>query len=117
MERMVRVRFSWSGFLRTSVMALHNPTMADGALEECMDEINEFVATLQRFPPTVIAVAMSVHLQTLLSALVEGELCTRAQVGEFVRELQHDVLEELGETPPAEDARGLGQWGLGPLGL
>jgi len=76
-------------------MSLQDPTPAEGAIEECLDEINDFVATLDRYPPTAIAVAMSVHLQTMLSALVEYELCTPQQVSEFVQELERDVSEEV----------------------
>ena len=76
-------------------MSLQDPTTAEGAIEECVDEINDFVTTLDRYPPTTIAVALSVHLQTILRALIEHELCTPQQVGSFVRELERDVLEEL----------------------
>ena len=54
-------------------MPLQDPTTTQGAIEECLDEMNDFVATLDRYPPTLIAVAMSVHLQTMLSALVERD--------------------------------------------
>lgn len=77
-------------------MALQNPTTAHGAIEECMDEINDFMATLDRYPPTVVAVAMSAHLQTMLRALLECDICTPRQVKQFVHELERDVLEESG---------------------
>jgi hypothetical protein len=81
-------------------MALQHPTLPDGLIEECMDEFNEFVSTLKRYPPTVIAVALSVHLQALMGALVEYEICSRDQALEFIRDLRHDLLEELGDMPP-----------------
>ena len=81
--------------LRTTVMSFQDPTTAEGALEECLDEINDFVTTLDRYPPTTVAVALSVHLQTILRALIECELCTPQQVRSFVEELQRDVLEEV----------------------
>jgi hypothetical protein len=65
-------------------------------MEECLDEINEFVATLDRYPPTTVAVAMSVHLHTVLCALVECDLCTPEQVSDFVQELERDVCEDIG---------------------
>lgn len=92
-------------------MSLQDPTTAEGAIEECLDEINDFVTTLDRYPPTTVAVALSVHLQTILRALVECELCTPQQVRGFVEELERDVLEEVaswqsnrqcGERSPAE---------------
>ncbi|HEY6923604.1 MAG TPA: hypothetical protein VI653_09055 [Steroidobacteraceae bacterium] len=81
-------------------MSLQDPTTVQGAIEECLDEINDFVATLDRYPPTAVAVAMSVHLQTMLSALVECDLCTPQQVKDFVRELERDVSEEIKHCYP-----------------
>jgi len=81
-------------------MSLQDPTTTDGAIEECLDEINDFVATLDRYPPTTVAVAMSVHLQTMLSALVECDLCTPQQVRTFVQELERDVSEEIEHCQP-----------------
>lgn len=78
-------------------MSLQDPTTAAGAIEECLDEMNDFVATLDRYPPTAVAVAMSVHLQTVLCALVDCDLCTPEQVKDFVQELERDVFAELGE--------------------
>ena len=81
-------------------MSLQDPTAATGAIEECLDEINDFVATLDRYPPTAVAVAMSVHLQTMLSALVDCDLCTPQQVRSFVQELERDVSEEIKHCRP-----------------
>jgi hypothetical protein len=75
-------------------MSFQDSTVAEGALEECLDEINDFVATLERYPPTALAVAMSVHLQSVLRALLECDLCTRQQVREFVQKLEREVLED-----------------------
>jgi hypothetical protein len=74
-------------------MSLQDPTVSEETIEECLDEINDFVTTLDRYPPTTLAVAMSVHLQSLLRALLECDLCTRQQVREFVEELEREVLE------------------------
>ena len=76
-------------------MSLQDSTAAEGAIEECLDEINDFVTTLDRYPPTTVAVALSVHLQTILRALTECELCTPQQVRSFVEELEKDVLQEV----------------------
>jgi hypothetical protein len=75
-------------------MSLHNPTATEGVIEECLDEINDFVATLDRYPPTAVAVAMSVHLQSVLRALLECDLCTRQQVRELVEEFEREVFEQ-----------------------
>jgi hypothetical protein len=65
----------------------------DGTLEECLDEVNEFLASLRRYAPTLLAVALRVHLETLLQALLEGKLCTREEVRDFVRELEREALQ------------------------
>ncbi len=83
-------------------MSLQDPTTTEGAIEECLDEINDFVATLDRYPPTAVAVAMSVHLQTILSALVDCDLCTPQQVRDFVHELERDVSEEIKHCHPGQ---------------
>jgi len=74
-------------------MSLQNPTPDDGRLEECLDEINDFVATLERYPPAVVAAAMRVHLKSLLGALLEYGLCTRQEVREFVKGLEREALQ------------------------
>jgi hypothetical protein len=83
-------------------MSLQDPTAREDTIEECLDEINEFVATLDRYPPATIAVAMSVHLQTMLCALVECGLCTGEQVSIFVRELERDVCAEIRDEDQRE---------------
>jgi hypothetical protein len=74
-------------------MALRNATVEDGSLEECLDEINDLVQTLTRYPPRMIAIAMRAHLEILLRAMLECELCTRDDIQEFVRELEQEALE------------------------
>ena len=68
-------------------------TRSDGTLEECLDELNDFVGGLQRYAPMILAVAMRVHLATQLLALLEAQQCTRAEVRDFVRELERDALQ------------------------
>lgn len=66
---------------------------SDATVEECLDELNDFIMGLQRYAPTVLAVALRVHLATLLQALLEGQLCNREDVRDFVRELERDALQ------------------------
>ena len=47
----------------------------------------------QHYTPTVLAVALRVHLETLLQALLEGNVCTREEVRDFVKELERDALQ------------------------
>jgi hypothetical protein len=55
-------------------------TPEDGALEECLDELDEFVSGLGRYPPALVALALRTHLETLLQALLESKLCTSGEV-------------------------------------
>jgi hypothetical protein len=75
-------------------MALRNSTLDDGTMEECLDEINDFVQTLTRYPPRMIAMAIRAHLEGLLRAMLECDLCRRDDVKEFARELEREVLKE-----------------------
>lgn len=75
-------------------MSLQDSTGTDSGIEECMDEMNDFVATL-RYSPKSIAVAQSVHLHTMLCALVHCNLSTPDEIKAFVQEFAQDVLEEI----------------------
>ena len=75
-------------------MSLRDPTLEDGAIEECLDELNECVASLARHPPTVLAVAMRVHLESLLRVVLERGLCTREEIHEFLEELEQQALRD-----------------------
>ncbi len=68
-------------------------TRDDATVEECVDDFNDFVMGLDRYSPAVLAVAMRVHLGTLLQALLEGGMCTREEVRDYVRELERDALQ------------------------
>jgi hypothetical protein len=41
----------------------------------------------------VLAVALRVHLETLLQALLEGRICTPEEVRDFLRELEREALQ------------------------
>ena len=74
-------------------MTFTQAARTDGAVEECLDELNDLMAGLQRYPPAVLAVALRVHLETLLQALLDGKVCSREEVRDFVRELERDALQ------------------------
>lgn len=74
-------------------MSLGDTMRIDGTIEECLDELNDLVAGLQHYQPTVLAVALRVHLEGLLRALLEVKLCTPEEVRDFVRELERDALQ------------------------
>ena len=69
-------------------------TPNDASVEECIDELGDFVTGLQRYSTTVLAVAMRVHLEALLQALLAHQECTREEVRAFVRELAREALED-----------------------
>ena len=74
-------------------MSLTDTEHNDGAVEQCLDELNDFLAALDRYSPTVLAVALRVHLESLLQALLDGTICTPEEVRDFVRELERDALQ------------------------
>ena len=74
-------------------MPFPDAARTDGTLEECLDELNELMAGLQRYSPTVLAMALRVHLEAMLQALLEAEVCTTDEVSDFVKELERETLE------------------------
>jgi len=74
-------------------MSFADTARSEGTVEECLDELNDFVAGLPRYSSTTLAVAMRVHLETLLQALLEEKVCTREEVRDFIRELERDALQ------------------------
>ena len=75
-------------------MSFADVAREDAALEECVDELSEFVQGLERYAPALLAVAMRVHLAALLQALLEGQQCRAEDVREFIRELERDALQD-----------------------
>ena len=65
---------------------------AAAAIEECVDEIDDFIETLDRYPEAVIAMSLRIHLGALLRAMVDEQLCGRAEVREFVAALEQEAL-------------------------
>jgi hypothetical protein len=67
---------------------------AESLVEECLDDIDEFMGTLRRFPDTVIAMSMRIHLAALLRAMVDSEGCSREDVRGFVAALEEEALSQ-----------------------
>lgn len=76
-------------------MSFTDSARTEAPLEECLDELHEFLAALERYAPALVAVAMRVHLSALLQALLEGGVCSAEEVRDFVRELERDALQDL----------------------
>jgi hypothetical protein len=71
-------------------------TSAAEAIEECVDEIDDFIETLERYPEPVIAMALRIHLGALLRAMVDEQLCSREEVREFVVALEQEAIGAAG---------------------
>ncbi len=81
-------------------MSLVNEPGDDAAVEECIEELEELIMSLDRYPPAAVAVAMGTCLEGLLGALLDERRCTAAEVGELLREIESGVL----EAPPGGGA-------------
>ena len=68
-------------------------------VEECIQELDELVMGLDRYPPAAVAVAMGTYLEGLLGALLDADQCTAEDVRELLREIEAGALEE---HPPAK---------------
>jgi hypothetical protein len=66
----------------------------DALVDECIEELDELVMNLDRYPPTAVAVAMGSHLEGLLGALLDEQLCTADEVRELLRQIEAGVLQE-----------------------
>jgi hypothetical protein len=63
-----------------------------GTFEECTDELNDFIATLQQYPHSVLAFALRAHLCGLLQALQAHGQWSVAEVTAFLQELEQEAL-------------------------
>ena len=63
-----------------------------GTFEECADELNDFINTLERYPHTVLAFVLRAHLAGLLQALLINGLWTRDEVATFMQDMEQDAL-------------------------
>ena len=80
-------------------MSLVEESDDDAVVEECIEELDELVMSLDRFPPTAVAVAMGTYLEGLLGALLDERQCSAEEVRDLLREIETGVLEG---QPPAE---------------
>jgi hypothetical protein len=74
-------------------MSFAEALRADHSLEACLDELGNALRALEDYPPTVVAVALRVHLEALLQALLESQVCSRAEVRAYLKELEHEALQ------------------------
>jgi hypothetical protein len=75
-------------------MSLREESEDDAVIEECIQELDELVMGLDRYPPAAVAVALSTYLEGLLGALLDEHHCTTEEVRELLREIESGVLAE-----------------------
>lgn len=80
-------------------MSLIDESDDDAVLEECIQELDELLMSLDRYPPTAVAVAMGTYFEGLLGALLDEGQCTPDEIRELLREIESGVLDE---KSPAE---------------
>lgn len=73
-------------------MSLKEESDDDAVVEECIQELDELVMGLDRYPPAAVAVALSTYLEGLLGALLDERQCTAEEVRELLREIESGVL-------------------------
>jgi hypothetical protein len=84
-------------------MSLIDESADDPMVEECIEELDELVMSLDRYPPTAVAIAMGTYLEGLLGALLDERQCTADDAREFLREIESGVIESgipEDEPPP-----------------
>lgn len=79
-------------------MSLIDESDDEAAAEECLQELDELIMSLDRYPPTAVAVAMGTYLEGLLGALLDEGQCTANDVRALMQEIESGVLQE---RPPA----------------
>lgn len=65
----------------------------DTAVEECLQELEELLMSLDRYPPAAVAVAMGTYLEGLLGALLDERQCTAQEVRELLREIEAGAIQ------------------------
>jgi len=80
-------------------MSLIEESDDDALVEECIEELEELVMTLDRYPPATVAVAIGTYLEGLLGALLDEHQCTAEEVHELLREIEAGVLQPQTSAP------------------
>jgi hypothetical protein len=63
-----------------------------GTFEECADELNDFLHTLEHYPHTLLALVLRAHVVGLLQVLLLHGLWTRQDITTFLQEMQSETL-------------------------
>lgn len=79
-------------------MSLIEESDDEALVEECIEELEELVITLDRYPPAAVAVAIGTYLEGLLGALLDEHQCTADEVRDLLREIESGVLQPQGSA-------------------
>ena len=74
-------------------MSLIDESDDDAVVEKCIEELDDLVMSLDRYPPAAVAIALSTYLEGLLGALLDERQCTADEVRDLLRELESGVLQ------------------------
>jgi hypothetical protein len=80
-------------------MSLIDESDGEAAVEECIQELDELLMSLDRYSPTAVAVAMGTYLEGLLGALLDEGQCTADDVRELMQEIESGILQQ---QPPVD---------------
>lgn len=80
-------------------MSLSDESADDAVIEECIQELDELIMSLDRYPPAAVVVALGTYLEGLLGALLDERQCTPKEARQLLREIESGVLQE--RTPAA----------------
>lgn len=78
-------------------MSALDPASLDETLEECIEELAQFIASCSRYSDGVLAYALKAQLASLLSVLLEQGLCEPEQAQIFIRDLEQEALQLVDE--------------------
>ena len=68
----------------------------DAVIEECIEELDGLIMSLDRYPPAAVAVALGTYLEGLLGALLDEHQCTVEEVRKLLWEIEAGVLQPQG---------------------
>lgn len=84
------------GVTREVPVSLIEESDDDALVEECFEELDELITSLDRYPSAAVAIAMGTYLEGLLGALLDERQCTVDEVHELLREIESGVLQPHG---------------------
>lgn len=74
-------------------MPLTKESDDDTLVEECIEELDELVMSLDRYPPAAVAIALGACLQGLLGALLDERQCTTDDIRGLLREIESAAVD------------------------